>query len=205
MERNWRADVLRRPPSDSTACHRRFSGSPRDNSRVTETGPDAFPTKAAQRGSKSGSGWPSGCDAMGAPLRFRCPSPGEAARTSPVLTTKLEATSNDKIRLAGRGFCVAIRYTSWSENRAIVGGRLAPERGDVDDEEMTAFCEGMSLEARHPTQCNQCVVPFATRCPISMIRPNRSSMFIDWCDVSPCLLSNARMSSMIVFSVSVNR
>jgi hypothetical protein len=25
----------------------------------------------------------------------------------------------------------------------------------------------------------QCVVPFATRCPISMIRPNRSSMFMD--------------------------
>src|SRR5713101_6294015 len=38
-----------------------------------------------------------------------------------------------------------------------------------------------------------------------MIPLNRSSRFIDWCEVSPCLLSNARMSSMIVFSVSVRR
>jgi len=31
------------------------------------------------------------------------------------------------------------------------------------------------LNASH----GQCVVPFATRCPISMIRPNRSSRFMD--------------------------
>ena len=51
----------------------------------------------------------------------------------------------------------------------------------------------------------QCVVPFATRWPISIIRPNRSSRFCDWCEVRPCLLSRARISSMIVFSVSVRR
>jgi hypothetical protein len=36
-----------------------------------------------------------------------------------------------------------------------------------------------------------------------MMPPNRSSRFIDWCEVSPCLFSSSRMSSMIVFSVSV--
>ena len=55
------------------------------------------------------------------------------------------------------------------------------------------------------TSHGQCVVPFATRCPISIILPNRSSKFCDWCEVSPCLFSNSRMSSMIVFSVSVSR
>ena len=35
--------------------------------------------------------------------------------------------------------------------------------------------------------------------------PNRCSRFGDWCETSPCLLSNSRMSSMIVFSVSVSR
>ncbi len=44
-----------------------------------------------------------------------------------------------------------------------------------------------------------------TRCPISIIRPNRSSRFCDWCEVSPCLFSSSRMSSMILFSVSVSR
>jgi hypothetical protein len=33
-----------------------------------------------------------------------------------------------------------------------------------------------------------------------MIRPNRSSKFINWCEVRPC---SFKMSSMIVFSVSV--
>ena len=41
--------------------------------------------------------------------------------------------------------------------------------------------------------------------PISMMRLNRSSRFCDWCEVNPCLFSNSRMSSIIVFSVSVRR
>ena len=44
-----------------------------------------------------------------------------------------------------------------------------------------------------------CVVPFATRCPISMIPPSRSSRFLDWCetllvagyDDAPGLILNA--------------
>ena len=43
------------------------------------------------------------------------------------------------------------------------------------------------LNASH----GQGVVHFATRCPISMIRPNRSSRLIDWCEVSPCLLTHS--------------
>ena len=46
---------------------------------------------------------------------------------------------------------------------------------------------------------------FATRWPISIIRPNRSSRLIDLCEVSPGLFSRARMSSMIMFSVSVSK
>src|SRR5438552_18258975 len=61
--------------------------------------------------------------------------------------------------------------------------------------------EGHQIGVQH----RYCVVPFVTRCPISIIRPNRSSRFIDWCEVSPCLLSSASMSSMIVFSVWVRR
>ena len=38
-----------------------------------------------------------------------------------------------------------------------------------------------------------------------MIRPNRSNRLNDWCEINPCLLSSARMSSMILFSVSANK
>ena len=43
---------------------------------------------------------------------------------------------------------------------------------------MMALCEGISLSIRDKTPApdfNQPVAPFATRCPISMIMPNRSS------------------------------
>jgi hypothetical protein len=43
------------------------------------------------------------------------------------------------------------------------------------------------------------------RCPISMILPNSSSGLCDWCEVSPFLFSNSRMSSMMLFSVSVSK
>jgi len=56
-----------------------------------------------------------------------------------------------------------------------------------------------------PVRHRSCVVPFASRYPISIIRPNRSSRLCDWCEVSPGLFSNSSMSSMIVFSVSVRR
>ena len=38
-----------------------------------------------------------------------------------------------------------------------------------------------------------------------MIRPNRSNRFCKLCEVSPCLLSCAKMSSIILFSVSVSK
>ena len=38
-----------------------------------------------------------------------------------------------------------------------------------------------------------------------MIQPNRAGRESDWYEVSPCLLSSSRMSSMIVFSVLVRR
>ena len=52
------------------------------------------------------------------------------------------------------------------------------------------------LDALH----GQCVVPFATRCPISIIPPNRSSTFSDWYEVRPFLFSISRISSMILLS-----
>src|SRR4029077_21207893 len=51
----------------------------------------------------------------------------------------------------------------------------------------------------------QCVAAFATRCPISIIPPNRSSTFSDWYEVRPFLFSISRISSMILLTVLVSK
>ena len=80
--------------------------------------------------------------------------------------------------------------------RGIEQGRAVTEDAECPNAFRVFFFRALVL--------TQCGTPFVTRCPISMIRPNRSSGFIDWCEISPFLLSSSRMSSTILFSVSVS-
>ena len=52
---------------------------------------------------------------------------------------------------------------------------------------------------------SQWVAHFAARYPISMMPPSRSKRFIGMLGQSGCFYSNARMSSAILFSVSMWR
>ena len=61
-----------------------------------------------------------------------------------------------------------------------LGFRLARVGGQIHNEENHTGGQG--------------VVPFATSWPISTIRPNCSSRFIDWCELSPiCQTSPTRL------------